>query len=156
MTTISALQKAQQLLARPIGVSAQATNSRNADKFVVRLPDGMREEIKESARASHRSMNSQVIDTLEMHLILEKMGHGPLLECLREGKPVKGFTSPAASPAQRIRAGDPVTSNDAVWIVDKLEVKGNVVYAIISRENPANSMPETKTVRYSTLSVFAE
>lgn len=35
--------------------------SRNADKFVVRLPDGMRERIAEIAKNNHRSMNSEVI-----------------------------------------------------------------------------------------------
>ncbi|MNN32746.1 Arc-like DNA binding domain protein [compost metagenome] len=36
-------------------------NSRTADKFVVRLPDGMRERIAEIAAANHRSMNSEVV-----------------------------------------------------------------------------------------------
>lgn len=32
-----------------------ATNSRTADKFVVRLPDGMRERVAQVARDNHRS-----------------------------------------------------------------------------------------------------
>jgi hypothetical protein len=39
--------------------------SRTADKFVVRLPDGMRERIAEVARNHHRSMNSEIIARLE-------------------------------------------------------------------------------------------
>lgn len=35
--------------------------SRTADKFVVRLPDGMREQIADLAKTNHRSMNSEVI-----------------------------------------------------------------------------------------------
>jgi predicted HicB family RNase H-like nuclease len=31
------------------------------DKFVLRLPDGMREQIKESAKLNERSMNSEII-----------------------------------------------------------------------------------------------
>jgi hypothetical protein len=44
-----------------------ATKSRIADKFVVRLPDGMRE--REVARKNHRSMNSEIIDRLEQSLV---------------------------------------------------------------------------------------
>ncbi|EKT4522842.1 Arc family DNA-binding protein [Pseudomonas putida] len=50
----------------------QATySSRTADKFVVRLPDGMRERIAEVARNHHRSMNSEIIARLEQSLIQE-------------------------------------------------------------------------------------
>jgi len=45
------------------------TKSRIADKFVVRLPDGMREQVAEVARKNHRSMNSEIIDRLEQSLI---------------------------------------------------------------------------------------
>lgn len=43
-------------------------SSRTADKFVVRLPDGMRERIAEAARTHHRSMNSEIIARLEVSL----------------------------------------------------------------------------------------
>lgn len=43
-------------------------SSRTADKFVVRLPDGMREQIADVARESHRSMNSEIIARLEQSL----------------------------------------------------------------------------------------
>jgi hypothetical protein len=46
-------------------------SSRTADKFVVRLPDGMREKISERARLNHRSMNSQIVATLEKDLAIE-------------------------------------------------------------------------------------
>lgn len=36
-------------------------DSRTADKFVFRLPQGMREAIKAKAKANHRSMNNQLI-----------------------------------------------------------------------------------------------
>lgn len=42
-----------------------------ADKFVVRLPDGMRERIAEVARDSRRSMNSEIISRLETSLLAE-------------------------------------------------------------------------------------
>lgn len=43
-------------------------SSRTADKFVVRLPDGMRELIAEVARTNHRSMNSEIISRLKATL----------------------------------------------------------------------------------------
>lgn len=46
-----------------------ATTSRTADKFVVRLPDGMREQVAQVARKNHRSMNSEIIDRLEQSLL---------------------------------------------------------------------------------------
>ena len=43
-------------------------SSRTADKFVVRLPDGMRERIAEVAKTTHRSMNSEIVARLEASL----------------------------------------------------------------------------------------
>jgi len=43
-------------------------SSRTADKFVVRLPNGMRDRIAEVARTQHRSMNSEIIARLENSL----------------------------------------------------------------------------------------
>ncbi len=46
-----------------------AINSRTADKFVVRLPEGMRDQVADVARKNHRSMNSEIIDRLEQSLL---------------------------------------------------------------------------------------
>ena len=35
------------------------------DKFVVRLPDGMRERVKAAAELNNRSMNAEIVATLE-------------------------------------------------------------------------------------------
>lgn len=40
-------------------------DSRIADKFVVRLPDGMRDQIADIAASHHRSMNSEIVGRLE-------------------------------------------------------------------------------------------
>lgn len=37
----------------------------DADKFVVRLPDGWRDTIKDEARKAHRSMNAEIIAAIE-------------------------------------------------------------------------------------------
>lgn len=49
-------------------------SSRTADKFVVRLPDEMRERIAEIAKTHHRSMNSQMINWMTICVDLEMAG----------------------------------------------------------------------------------
>lgn len=46
----------------------EGPSSRNADKFVARLPDGMRAQISEVASADERSMNSFVVTALRNEL----------------------------------------------------------------------------------------
>lgn len=46
----------------------EGPTSRNADKFVARLPDGMRAQISEVAAADERSMNSFVVTALRNEL----------------------------------------------------------------------------------------
>ncbi len=41
------------------------TCSRNADKFVVRLPDGLRADIATLAESNDRSMNSEIVNRLK-------------------------------------------------------------------------------------------
>jgi len=43
---------------------AKLTN-RNSDKFMLRLPDGMRESIRQAADINGRSMNAEIVSTLE-------------------------------------------------------------------------------------------
>lgn len=59
-------------------------SSRTADKFVLRLLDGMRDAIKDIADSQHRSMNSEIISWLEMVLEIHKQtGVIPNLDSLR-------------------------------------------------------------------------
>lgn len=46
-------------------------DSREQDKFVVRLPDGLRPRIATAAQDNHRSMNSEIIYRIERSLTLE-------------------------------------------------------------------------------------
>lgn len=46
---------------------------REQDKFVVRLPDGLRPEIAAIARLNHRSMNGEIIIRLQRSLVLEQL-----------------------------------------------------------------------------------
>lgn len=49
------------------------SDSREQDKFVVRLPDGLRPEIAAVARLNHRSMNGESINRLQRSLVLEQI-----------------------------------------------------------------------------------
>lgn len=40
--------------------------TRESDKFMMRLPDGWRERIKEEARKNHRTMNAEIISAIEV------------------------------------------------------------------------------------------
>jgi hypothetical protein len=42
--------------------------SRESDKFMLRLPDGMRERIAEVAKANGRSMNAEIVARIEASL----------------------------------------------------------------------------------------
>ena len=39
--------------------------NRESDKVIIRLPDGMRDRIKEAADSNGRSMNAEIVATLE-------------------------------------------------------------------------------------------
>ena len=43
-------------------------DSRTADKFVLRLPDGMRQHVADEAKGAHISMNSYMIQSIAMRL----------------------------------------------------------------------------------------
>ncbi|MDQ7987019.1 Arc family DNA-binding protein [Pseudomonas sp. G34] len=45
-----------------------AYTSSSADKFVVRLPDGMRKAVEELAGQNFSSMNTEIIRAIEAHL----------------------------------------------------------------------------------------
>jgi len=47
------------------------SKSRAADKFVVRLPDGMRGALADAAHERHRSMNSEIVHRLEQSFALD-------------------------------------------------------------------------------------
>lgn len=46
-------------------------NSRDQDKFVLRMPDGLRPEISNAASINDRSMNSEIIFRLNRTIELE-------------------------------------------------------------------------------------
>jgi plasmid stability protein len=45
-----------------------AENAQNQDKFILRMPDGMRDQIKIEAAKNRRSMNAEIIERVEKTL----------------------------------------------------------------------------------------
>lgn len=45
-----------------------APTGRDSDKFMLRLPDGMRDRIRDAAEANSRSMNAEIVARLEASL----------------------------------------------------------------------------------------
>lgn len=59
--------------------------SRDSDKFMLRLPDGMRSRISEMAKTNGRSMNAEIIATLQhsmnaQNVELSQVASGVLLD----------------------------------------------------------------------------
>lgn len=44
---------------------AQRSHSRDSDKYIIRMPDGLRGRIKSHAAANNRTMNAEIISVLE-------------------------------------------------------------------------------------------
>lgn len=51
----------------------QITDSRTADKFVIRLPDGLRGDISTWATSNERSMNSEIVHRLKRSIIQDQL-----------------------------------------------------------------------------------
>ncbi|MBL4867240.1 MAG: Arc family DNA-binding protein [Pseudomonadales bacterium] len=50
----------------------KTSNNQTNEKFILRLPDGMRSNIKDAAKRTWRSMNSEIICRLEQSFITPK------------------------------------------------------------------------------------
>jgi len=55
------------LVAKCHYASAMADDTRDKNKFVIRMPDGLRDRIAEIARQNSRSMNAEIVMVLENH-----------------------------------------------------------------------------------------
>ncbi|MBD1586725.1 Arc family DNA-binding protein [Pseudomonas typographi] len=86
-------------------------NSRSADKFVVRLPDGLREQVEHLAREDATSMNTLFIQATKL-LVSGRARQALLLDALEQavmsGKdPVKAYiqANPEGYPAELLARG---------------------------------------------------
>ena len=113
-------------------------SSRTADKFVVRLPDGMRERIAAISECKHRSMNSQIIYWLEQCLEVEEenpegFSKEALIEAFSEIDPADCLIVPLQEPKFVPAPGMPVrVKNDGgVWIVKRYVAREDEVKVIL-------------------------
>lgn len=59
-----------------------AIGTRDDNKFMLRMPDGLRESIKDAAHQNNRSINSEIISRLEASLAAPASLHPALAEML--------------------------------------------------------------------------
>jgi len=100
-------------------------SSRTADKFVVRLPDGMREKVAEMARGHHRSMNSEIIARLEASLMAE--GIIDVEEGVLEALPPEGWMPGEGQFVYKISGGKKIYGTiKAIYINEVGEMSAKV------------------------------
>lgn len=56
----------------------------DADKFIVRLPSGMRERIAEAAKANNRSMNAEIVARIQHSFAVEAQGGPPDMDAFAD------------------------------------------------------------------------
>lgn len=78
------------------------------DKFVVRLPDGMRDRIKAAAEANTRSMNAEIVATLETAYPAPKYDAGAALREMIQimNSLIDGRVSPEKDASARQRLNE--------------------------------------------------
>lgn len=87
--------------------TAPTRTPQDTDKFIVRLPDGLRDELKAVAARNKRSMNAELVDRLEQSLAGRPQAHalstGDLLDelMLRLGDKVQVLVGPLDTTAGR-------------------------------------------------------
>ena len=74
--------------------------SEKQDRFIVRLPDGMRDQIKASAAKGNRSMNAEIVHALEFYFAFDDLDPSRNPSLLRE------LEGPEARPLSASRKQD--------------------------------------------------
>lgn len=118
-------------------VAQAAYSSRTADKFVVRLTDGLRERIHKLSNEKHRSMNSQIVHYLEMCVELDENSESGLNKealmamfetCDTEPSLIVPYQAQLYTPAP----GCPVrVKNGGVWVLRNYVARDDEVKAIL-------------------------
>jgi len=78
------------------GIKEARTKSRDADKFVVRLPDEMRGTVQDAATAGHTSMNSYIVQSIEEKLDRENRQELLINALIAQLQAAGGTVPPAA------------------------------------------------------------
>lgn len=112
-------------------MNIQRTNSRTADKFLVRLPDGMRERIAEVAHGHHRSMSSEIIARLARSLEGEDVDGNTFAVYLPES--VRAEIEPLAQDNDRSLIGELLYRLKRLTTTDKLADDQGRMIGILQR-----------------------
>lgn len=110
----------------------QKSESRDLDKVIVRLPDGMRERIKHAAEANNRSMNAEIVERLEESLsgTLQQKVWDLTLKVARAEAETNGVLAAVAMMSRKIVeiSGDPEvarqTAEEIRRAADEIEAGG--------------------------------
>lgn len=79
---------------------AQDYPSRKLDRFIIRLPDGMRDRFKAAAHVNGRSMNAEIVLALEAHLEGNGSAGGVSLRDYFAGQALTGICAMPNGPVQ--------------------------------------------------------
>lgn len=120
-------------------IKQEVYGSRNADKFVIRLPEGLRTRIQKISNDCHRSMNSQMIVWLEKCVELHEnceegeVSLDALKEALEVADPQDSVIVPFVQPNYAPAPGTPVRvkNGGGVWKIRNYTVRTDTVIAIL-------------------------
>lgn len=108
-------------------------SSRTADKFVVRLPDDMREAIAEIARKHHRSMNSQIVSWMEICVELEENGIAVTRDSLMYAAKHLQEESEVSLPSDLPIVNMPLIHDGKIWILEAYVFQGGELSVKLGR-----------------------
>ncbi len=113
------------LLFVSIGRMAESENRKLTDKFMLRLPDGMRERIKSMAEKNNRSMNAEIVSALEeMYPEIDTESLGPLFCICLEDPSIKPAAEKALRDVAAEKGSDVAETADA--LIGSLETRETI------------------------------
>ncbi|MCV9909935.1 Arc family DNA-binding protein [Brucella sp. HL-2] len=92
----------------------QDTPSRKLDQYIVRMPDGMRDRIKAAADKNNRSMNAEIVATLEEKYPPQGLDIDLLAQFLES---LAGISAPDGDSSYLEMINDALGSADQPWTV---------------------------------------
>lgn len=98
------------------------------DKYVLRLPDGMRDRIKAAAERNNRSMNAEIVATLEEAYPENEFDLGALITELSTA--LKSAANDEERQLAVERANAALKSTDSIWRVEASIQDGQRTFTI--------------------------
>ena len=144
-------------------------SAQNQDKFIVRLPDGLRDRIRLAAESNHRSMNAEVVALLEENSPRASPGkhqrpRSPNAILARQTnpteKPATGLTQRQASRPIRAHCGRYFGTHEGYWGIalvghPLVSMVAFVILPIQRQPRVANSMTNSAATAAPTVGAAA-